>query len=59
MMPPEEVQRIDEALFTPYSPNGVEGAFSELPCKRVSEVRQESFKDRPIGVAPLLAMLLH
>src|SRR5918997_4324781 len=42
-----------------YSPNGVEGAFSELSCRRFSEVRQESFKDQPFGVAPLLAMLLH
>jgi hypothetical protein len=46
-------------LTNPYSPDGVEGAFSELSCKRFSEVRQESFKDHPFGVAPLLAMLLH
>ena len=27
----------------------MEGAFSELPFKRFSDVRQESFKDHPFG----------
>jgi hypothetical protein len=43
----------------PYSPECVEGVFSKLPCKRFSEVRQESFKDHTFGVASLLALLLH
>src|SRR5829696_2766046 len=43
---------IDQASGpSPYSPECVEQEFSE--------VRNESFKDHPFGVAPLLAILLH